>query len=247
MSTQDILQGLNSLYVDVSELPPQMRNLACAVANCQLPTISLVKVSAGSATFFEPTCGNHGGGFSHASGSIREAQRQVREQLQREQDELRQWQQQQKEHERATQQDEPQPRSEPPTAPAIPEEPRVCRFGHTHVAGDTTFESCSEVFDKIKEYRDRTWQAVRLAANHGMLVGRHYKLTYQEDWPHQWPPKHVGASWFGEFTGESETEYQINAGTGQGSGSLPKHWVYEILEVPVGHAMFIQRFQGPGR
>jgi hypothetical protein len=84
-----------------------------------------------------------------------------------------------------------------------------------------------------------------------MVIGRHYKLTYQEDWPHQypdrWPPKHVGASWIGEFTGETETHYQLSAGAYGGSGSLQKDWVYEILEVPVGHAMFIQRLQGPGR
>jgi hypothetical protein len=202
---------------------------------------------AGGATFFEPTCGNHGVGFSQANGSVREAARQVREQIQREQEELRQWQHQQKEREQTAQQQEQQaePRPGPPTVP--PGEPRVCPFGHAHLAGDTTFESCVDVFDKIREYRDRSWQAARLAANHGMLVGHHYKLTYQEDWPNQWPPKYVGGSWIGEFTGETETHYTLSAGPYAGGGSLPKHWVYEILEVPVGHAMFIQRFQGPGR
>jgi hypothetical protein len=51
MSTLEILQGLNSIYIEVSELPPQMRNLPCAVANCQQPTAQLGKVMAG-ATFF---------------------------------------------------------------------------------------------------------------------------------------------------------------------------------------------------
>jgi hypothetical protein len=244
MSTSDILQGLNSLYVDVSELPPQMRNLPCAVADCQQPTRSLVKVTAVGATFFEPTCGNHGSGFSQASGSVREAQRQVREQIQREQEELRQWQEQKQAQ---TPQAEPQP--EPPTAPANPGEPRVCPFGHTHDAGDATFDGCVQVFDRNKEYRDRTWQAARLATHHGMVPGRHYKLTYQEDYPERGVPNpgQVGASWFGEFTGETDTHYEISAGPHGGGGSLPKHWVYEILEVPVGHPMFIQRFRGPGR
>jgi hypothetical protein len=215
------------------------------VADCREPTRSLVKVSAG-ATFFEPTCGNHGSNFSHASGSLREAQRQVREQLQREQEELRQWQEQQQAQTPPT---EPESQPEAPTVSWHPGEPRECPFGHAYVAGDTTFDGCVKVFDRNKEYRDRTWQAARLAAHHAMVVGSHYKLTYQEDYPEYGPPSpgHVDASWFGEFTGETDTDYQISAGPHGGGGSIPKHWVYEILEVPVGHPMFTQRFRGPGR
>jgi hypothetical protein len=33
MSSQDMLRGLNRRYVEGSELPPQMRNLPCAVGN----------------------------------------------------------------------------------------------------------------------------------------------------------------------------------------------------------------------
>jgi hypothetical protein len=169
----------------------------------------------------------------------------VREQLQREQEELQQWQRQLTERE----QKQPQSALEPeaPTLPASPGEQRVCPYGHARSAGDTTFESCVEVFAKTKEYRDRTWQAGRLVANHGMVRGRHYKLTYQEDYPDQWPPRWVGGSWIGEFVGETDTHYELNAGTYAGGGSLPKHWVYEIIEVPVGHAMFISRLQGPRR
>jgi hypothetical protein len=251
--TQDISQALNSLYIDVSELPPQMRNLPCAVANCQQPTTFLVKVNASGSTLFEPMCGNHGGNFNHARGSIQEAQRQVREQWQHEQDELHAWQQQQNQRQaQAAQQQQPPPA--PPGPPANPGDTRICAFGHAHAAGDTTFESCLEVFDKMKEYRDRTFQAARLAANHGMVIGRHYKLTYQEDYPfnqapNQWPPMSVGGAWVAEFTGETDTQYQLAAGPHSqlSSGSLPKHWVYEILEVPVGHPMFIQKLRGPRR
>jgi hypothetical protein len=68
----------------VSELPPQMRSLPCAVADCQQPTIHLVKIVADEAKLFEPTGGYHGGGYFQASGYIHDAQGQVREQLQRE-------------------------------------------------------------------------------------------------------------------------------------------------------------------
>jgi hypothetical protein len=131
-------------------------------------------------------------------------------------------------------------------APTNPGDPRVCPFQHLHAAGDTTFDSCVKVFTADKEYRDRVWQAVRLAANHGMVIGRDYKLTYQEDWPGHWPPKHVGGSWIGEFTGETDTEYILNTGP-QGGGSIRKEWVYQILEVPVGHPMYTPRIRGPGR
>jgi hypothetical protein len=157
MSIQDILLGLHSLYVEVSELPPQMRNLPCAVANCQQPTVSLVKVTASSAMFFEPTCGNHGSSYYGASGFLREARHQAVEQLQREQEELHQWQQQQQEPNHVAQrQAQSVSRPEQALSPANAGEPRVCPFGHAHVAGDTTFESCVEVFNAIKEYRDRT-------------------------------------------------------------------------------------------
>lgn len=80
-----------------------------------------------------------------------------------------------------------------------------------------------------------------------MVVGRHYKLTYQEDWLSQgvWPPKAVGASWVGEFQGETEDgQYRITAE--RGGGALRKDWVYEILELPVGHPTMIQSWQWRG-
>jgi hypothetical protein len=80
-----------------------------------------------------------------------------------------------------------------------------------------------------------------------MLVGRHYKLTYQEDWPRSWPPSDFGGAWVGEFRGETETDYEISAGPYGGGRSTPKHWVYEILEVPVGHPVCTHRFRGVGR
>jgi hypothetical protein len=82
-----------------------------------------------------------------------------------------------------------------------------------------------------------------------MVIGRHYKLTYHEDYPDQWPPMWVGGSWVAEFTGENETQYLLKAGPGAyiGSASLPKDWVYEIFEVPVGHPLSIYKLRGPLR